>query len=207
MPKFVVIGAPGIGKTTICEALVAEYNLVRVNYQELMIHEANLTGSSGSLETLKTELTFPEAMSRGWVIDDVDSIEYAKYLVDNGLFPDVVINLTVPLNESQQISYDRVSGRRVDVATYKIFHTTHKPAPPELTDNLIMLPRDTSLDQEQFQKSIRAYHSKMEDITAMFGGEVVVKAIDASKSIYRVQAESVLVSRGMKPNGKYKHPK
>ena len=143
-----------------------------------------------------------DCLERGWVMDSIDSREVADFLINSGLYPDKIINLNLKSGIAQQVLQERITGRRVDAVTHRIYHTSFNPPPEQSKDDVIVLPRDASFKIADLQQALRKYFSEIDGVTSLFGGEAIIKVVDALENITKVQTESVMLTRGQKTNGK-----
>ncbi|KDO21306.1 hypothetical protein SPRG_13198 [Saprolegnia parasitica CBS 223.65] len=142
--KLIICGPPAGGKGTQCEKLVAQYGVVHISTGDMLrsaiaagtdlgrkakgfMDRGELVPDDLIMDTLLDRLTQQDCVSRGWLLDGFPRNEaQARALVASGIVPDVVLVLDVADDEVIQ----RISGRRVDVATGKTYHVVFNPPPP-----------------------------------------------------------------------------
>ena len=136
--KIIIAGAPASGKGTQCEVIKADYNVVHLSTGDILRAavkagselgaEAKSYMDSGNLvpDELITgvvcdRLSQPDCEYQGWLLDGFPRTSaQAEALSRAGYDPDAFILLDVP----QQCLVERVTGRRTDPETGKIYHTT-----------------------------------------------------------------------------------
>ncbi|KAJ9436611.1 Adenylate kinase 5 [Diplonema papillatum] len=88
---------------------------------------------------LKKRLSEPDARQHGWLLDGFPrTAVQARMMRDEGIVPQAVMKLEV----SREEVVSRIAGRRVDPATNKVYHATHRPPPPGV--KVIQRPDDTA---------------------------------------------------------------
>ncbi|KAF0692026.1 Aste57867_16828 [Aphanomyces stellatus] len=145
-PTFVLLGPPAAGKGTQCELLARQFGVVHLSTGE-MLRAAIRAGSTfgrkvaafmdaGALVpdelvtgTVLELLKSPESTKKGWLLDGFPRTEgQAQAMLAKGLAPDIVILLDVPDDDV----LDRAAGRRLDVATGRVYHLKHDPPPVDV---------------------------------------------------------------------------
>ena len=143
------------------------------------------------LNRLKQE----DCESRGWLLDGFPRTKtQADALFDAGIIPDVFLVLDVP----EEVLVERVTGRRTDPVTGKIYHMKFKPPPndPEILDRLIIRSDDTvekiKTRYQEFSSHIEAVEGLYEKIMVRINGELA--PTDVSKMIVE-QLEDIVLGK------------
>lgn len=162
--KLILFGAPGSGKGTQCEKLKAKYGMVHLSTGDLLRAIASSGTDEGNrikeiqakgalvpdeivIGIVKKEMSNPEAQtkviqfvsflcdaSQGWILDGFPRTEgQAKALTKEGLEPDNVVVLDVPDEEL----FKRITGRRTDPVTNKIYNIHFSPPPADIAHRVV----------------------------------------------------------------------
>ncbi|KAJ9436861.1 Adenylate kinase 5 [Diplonema papillatum] len=155
-PKLVIKGPPASGKGTQCEKLVRHLGVVHISTGDLLRTEVKNGTSVGKqvaafmkdgslvpdelvIAIVKKRLSEPDARQHGWLLDGFPrTAVQARMMRDEGIVPQAVMKLEV----SREEVVSRIAGRRVDPATNKVYHATHRPPPPGV--KVIQRPDDTA---------------------------------------------------------------
>ncbi|OQR99966.1 adenylate kinase [Achlya hypogyna] len=186
-PKLLISGPPAGGKGTQCELLVKEYGVVHLSTGD-MLRAAIQAGSelgmtakgfmdAGDLvpdelivKVILARLQEPDCVAKGWLLDGFPRTgTQADAMVALGIVPDVVIVLDVPDEEVVQ----RISGRRVDLATGKTYHVVFNPPPPDVS--VVQRSDDT---EETIRVRLSKFHEHCSAVVARFATLSVVLSVD-----------------------------
>jgi len=197
---ILLCGAPGSGKGTQCELLIEKYGYVHLSTGDIL-REAVKDGTElgtkakGFMdrgELVPDELVIgivderikkPAIKEKGWILDGFPRTEkQAKALSAVGSEPDKIILLDVPDEEL----YTRITGRRTDEKTGKIYHTKYNPPPnEEIAKRLIQRSDDTA---EKLATRLKMYHNNIDFILAWYQGKTPIARIDGkrpSKDVFK----------------------
>ena len=180
-PKLIIFGPPASGKGTQCEFLKEKYpGIVHISTGDVLRtavkdgteigKEAEQYMSRGELvpdELIKglvvEKVRSEEAVKNGWLLDGYPRTKaQADALVSEGIISDKVIILNVPA----EILVLRVTGRRMDPDTGKIYHLEFHPPPAEVADRVVQRDDDT---EEKVKVRISAYEENLSDVKNAFG--------------------------------------
>uniref|UniRef100_A0A6B2LGU8 Adenylate kinase active site lid domain-containing protein n=1 Tax=Arcella intermedia TaxID=1963864 RepID=A0A6B2LGU8_9EUKA len=177
--SLLLCGAPGSGKGTQCELLVDRYNYVHLSTGDILREEVKngtplgvkaksfmdkgeLVPDEVMIGIVNEKIQSPEIEKRGWILDGFPRTDVqAKALTAAGANPEKIIILNVP----DDVLVERVTGRRTDPQTGKIYHTKYSPAPAEIADRLIQRSDDT---KEKLTTRLTAYHKNINLILAYY---------------------------------------
>ena len=178
--KIVIAGAPAAGKGTQSELLKARYNLVHISTGDLLrnavrdrsplgvrvmkyMNNAQLVPDAVITEVVCDRLRQRDCLERGWLLDGFPRTEaQALALSKASLNPDCFVLLDVP----QKFMVDRITGRRLDPLTGKIYHLRYNPPPSSaVVERLVQRDDDTEdkivrryADFEQHIQGIKAHY-------------------------------------------------
>ena len=148
----VICGAPASGKGTQCEMIKSEFGLVHLSTGDILraaVQEGTPLGKtakgymdSGQLvpdeliiDVICARLKQEDCQTQGWLLDGFPRTKtQADALTKAGMVPDCFLMLDVP----EEILVERVTGRRTDPVTGKIYHMTFKPPEtPEIAARVV----------------------------------------------------------------------
>jgi adenylate kinase len=152
-------------------------------------------------DILKTRLAQPDVQQRGmsfpcgdlfplirafvgWLLDGFPRNRAQVDLMNkNGLIPDKFLFLSVP----DDVAVARMSGRRTDPVTGKIYHMVFNPPPadPEIRKRLVHRSDDS---EEKARVRVAGYHKNMDDAPNWYPAHKLV-TVDALKSEAEVYAD------------------
>jgi len=181
-PKIIIAGAPAAGKGTQCEIITQTFGVVHLSTGDIL-REAVKQGTDLGLKAkaymdggqlvpddlminvISERLKQKDCIERGWLLDGFPRTgAQAEALTAAGQIPDCFVLLDVP----QEVLVERVTGRRTDPVTGKIYHT--KFAPPEdkeIESRLVQRSDDTAekvvIRYKEYQAHIKAVRSFYEE--------------------------------------------
>ncbi len=190
---LIFLGPPGAGKGTQAERLVEEKGFVQLSTGDIL-REAVKKGTelgkkakeymdAGKLvpddliieiieEKLK-ELEGKDIILDGFprTIPQAEALE--KMLPKVGRKLDAVILFDVP----DEVVIERISGRRIDPKTGKVYHIKYNPPPPDIE----VIQRDDD-KEEVVRNRLKVYHEQTAPLIEFYKKENILKVIDATKS-------------------------
>jgi len=168
-------GAPGSGKGTQCEKIIADFGMVQLSTGDMLraaVKEGTPLGKeadgfmrAGALVPDKLVIGLVEEklkdkgiLKKGWILDGFPrTAVQAEALHAHGCAPDKVIVLDVP----DEVLLERVTGRRNDPVTGKIYHVKFNPPPKDVESRVVQRNDDTA---EKLQPRLKAYHDNLDAI-------------------------------------------
>ncbi|MHC4874666.1 MAG: adenylate kinase family protein, partial [Planctomycetota bacterium] len=105
-----------------------------------------------------------------------------KALADAGVTIDAVVFVDVP----DEVVFDRMTGRRLDPETGKIYAMSYNPPPAEIADRVIQRPDD---NPDAVKIRLEKYHAETEPVTEFYGAKGLVKEIDGQQKPEDVTAK------------------
>lgn len=210
--KVILAGAPAAGKGTQCEVIQTNFGLVHLSTGDILrnaVQQGTLLGllakpymDAGHLvpdelviELILSRLKEHDCETRGWLLDGFPRTKsQADALHNSGILPDVFLLLDVP----EDILVERVTGRRTDPTTGKIYHMTFNPPEnEEIASRLIQRSDDTAekiiVRYREFQSHIDAIKSSYEDKMVLIDGSL--KPSDVTKSVVAELDSAILKKR------------
>eukprot|EP00607_Mallomonas_marina_P008857 CAMPEP_0182424304 /NCGR_PEP_ID=MMETSP1167-20130531/10489_1 /TAXON_ID=2988 /ORGANISM="Mallomonas Sp, Strain CCMP3275" /LENGTH=677 /DNA_ID=CAMNT_0024604011 /DNA_START=120 /DNA_END=2153 /DNA_ORIENTATION=+ len=181
-PKIIIAGAPASGKGTQCSSIVGEFGVIHLSTGDIL-RAAVSAGTELGLKAkeymdagqlvpdelitgvIKDRLAEEDCKTQGWLLDGFPrTAPQADALAAEGLVPDCFVMLDVP----EEVLVERVTGRRTDPVTGKIYHMKFSPPEDaEIESRLVQRSDDTEekivVRFREFQKNIDAVKANYAD--------------------------------------------
>lgn len=181
--KIVLLGPPGAGKGTQAELLqkelgiphIATGDMLRVaiakgdsfgQYVADLINVGQFVSDEVIIKLVKIRIAESDS-SRGFILDGFPRTKaQAEALEQAGVALDFIIQINVP----DDVIVHRLAGRRVHIASGRIYHIySHPPRHPgidDITDEpLVQRPDD---EEDTVRKRLRVYHEKTEPLIGYY---------------------------------------
>lgn len=197
IPRVLLLGPPGSGKSLQAEQLCHKYNLINVCCSELLraaaadgcelgaqirayLEVGRTVPDSLVLQILEQRLSRVDA-SRGWVLHDFPSeISQARGLQKTIHHPNRVFLLEL----SDEACLDRVSLRSTDPVSGNRFHSVASPAPnSQVQTRLQTRPSDL---RESVLKRLQQFHCQTTGLKSVYPDTVHVDADQDPHSIFEI---------------------
>jgi adenylate kinase len=181
--RLILLGGPGAGKGTQALRLTKQFNIPHISTGD-MLREAIVAGSEVGLRAKKImdsgqlvsddiiialvkERLKQDDCRNGFLLDGFPrTIPQAEALREAGINIDFVIEIAVDDDEI----VERISGRRIDPASGRVYHIhSHPPKHPGLDDitNEPLIQRDD--DREEIvRKRLEVYHAQTMPLVAYY---------------------------------------
>eukprot|EP01147_Barroeca_monosierra_P007261 gene7261-9701_t len=182
IPRVIVLGTPGSGKTTVSKAFAEIYNAIYVNVDDIAMTAVASNSKIGNAlkPYMKRNMMLPDALlttlvtnrlweddcvTQGWVLDGFPMTRaQAEGLQHAGFLP----RLVAILKTSHQVSIERLSMRCIDPLTGDHYHLTRNPPLTEAIKNRLQHhPSDKEdainrriQDAEAFLPEIRDFYKQ-----------------------------------------------
>ena len=207
--KVLLLGAPGAGKGTQAQFITREFNIPQISTGD-MLRAAIKAGTELGLEAkkimdqgglvrddiiiglVKERIAQPDC-ANGFLFDGFPrTLAQAGAMVEAGVNLDAVVEIDVP----DEAIVERMSGRRVHIASGRTYHVTYNPPKVEGKDDVTgedLIQRDDD-KEETVKKRLAVYHEQTEvlvDFYSRLTGEHAPRYIkvDGTKNVDDVKAE------------------
>jgi adenylate kinase len=201
---LILLGAPGAGKGTQGAMLAERLGVPKVSTGDIL-RDAVREGTPLGLEAKRFmdagELV-PDEVILGLVRDALDGPDardgaifdgfprntaqagsLSAILAERGRTLDAVVVIDVP----EESLVRRLSGRRTDPVTGRVYHVDHNPAPPEIEARLVQRPDDR---EETVRNRLRVFQESTAPLVAHYESTgVPVHHAQGDRPIGRVEEE------------------
>lgn len=202
-PRIIIMGGPASGKGTQCEWISSKYNLVHLSTGEILREAvanghgdgvgavAKLYMDAGKLvpddimiRVVKDRLAQPDCRERGWILDGFPRTRaQAEALVSMGITADIFLFLNVP----DDVLVERISGRRTDPVTGKIYHMKFNPPPLDDAELVKRLKQRSDDTVEKVRNRLKQFHENVSSVRQCY--EDILVEIDGTGSPEEVAKE------------------
>jgi len=194
--KIIIAGAPAAGKGTQCEMIKAKYGVVHLSTGDMLraaVKEGTELGKQAQavmeagqlvpdeliIGVVVDRLSQSDCVEKGWLLDGFPRTKpQADALNAAGMVPDCFLLLDVP----QEALVERVTGRRTDPETGKIYHLTFNPPEnEEIAARCVQRADDTAekiiVRYEEFKSNIDAVQSTYDKCMITVSGNQSSEAV------------------------------
>lgn len=207
--NVLLLGAPGAGKGTQAQFIKDTYHIPQISTGDMLRaavkagttlgQEAKKIMDAGGLVRddiiiglVKERITEPDC-ANGFLFDGFPrTLAQAEAMQDAGVVLDFVVEIHVP----DEVIVERMSGRRVHVASGRTYHLKHNPPKvagkdDETGEDLIQRDDDQA---ETVQKRLDVYHQQTEVLVDYYGkqsietGTPVYIKVDGTQDVEEVKA-------------------
>lgn len=181
--KALLLGAPGAGKGTQAQFITREFNIPQISTGD-MLRAAIKAGTPLGLEAKKImdegglvrddiiigmvkERIAQDDCQNGFLFDGFPrTLAQAQAMVDAGIDLDAVVEIDVP----DEVIVERMSGRRVHLASGRTYHVKYNPPKvagkdDETGEDLIQRDDDK---EETVKKRLAVYHEQTEVLVGFY---------------------------------------
>lgn len=199
--NIVLMGPQGCGKGTQAEKLVSEYGLIRFE------------AGSFLREVAKTRPDVDEMVNKKGVLvpDELTNQLVTEYLTSQNRFDNIVfdgfprtplqysllrdflrshnndIDYVFVINISEEETIKRLSARRMDPETGKIYNLITNPPGPELDQSKLIHREDDT--EPTIKKRLANYHATTEKALEMMQADGILHTIDGERPIDDIYAD------------------
>ncbi len=192
--RLILLGAPGAGKGTQAKFICEKFGIPQISTGD-MLRSAVKAGTalgiaakkvmdSGALVSddiiiglVKERLTQPDCKN-GYLFDGFPrTIPQAEAMKDADVALDYVLEISVP----DSAIVDRMSGRRVHVASGRVYHVTHNPPKVAGKDDVTgedLIQRDDD-KEETVNYRLKVYHDQTEVLLGYYADLAKAGAVGA----------------------------
>ena len=187
--KIIIAGSPAAGKGTQCEVIKQRYGVIHLSTGDMLraavqantplgmkakgfMESGKLVPDELIIDLVCDRLNEEDCKTKGWLLDGFPRTNsQAEELSNRGITPDSFILLDVP----EDILVERVTGRRTDPVTGKIYHMTFSPPEnDEIRQRLVQRKDDTAetvkIRYQEFSNHINAVKGKYQNILVWIDG-------------------------------------
>ena len=201
--RIILLGPPGAGKGTQAQTLTKEFSIPQISTGDMLraaikagtelglqakaVMDAGKLVSDEIILGLVKERIAKDDCKNGFLFDGFPrTIPQAQALVDNGIEIDAVVELQVP----DEKIVNRMSGRRVHLASGRTYHIVYNPPKVEGKDDvtgedLVIRPDD---QEETVRARLKVYHDQTEPLVAFYKdlaqkGSTRYLAVDGNRDV------------------------
>jgi len=196
--RIIIAGAACSGKGTQCELIKKDYGVVHISTGDLLrdavaagsdlgkqakayMDQGQLVPDDLIIGIVQDRLNEQDCKDRGWLLDGFPrSPGQADALNAAGVIPDIFLVLDVP----DEVLIERVTGRRLDPVTGKIYHLKFDPPPSgEILNRVIQRSDDT---EAKIRVRLDNYKANVASVESRY--TAIMKRIDGNRkkeSVYQ----------------------
>jgi adenylate kinase len=207
---LIFLGPPGAGKGTQAEAIIKEFVIPQISTGDIIraaIRGGTALGKEFKSYTDAGKLVPDDLVNRlvqerlrepdcapGFLLDGfprtvVQAEALDKMLSAMGRKLDHVLLLEV----ADAVLLERITGRRSDPQTGRVYHVTFDPPPPEIAPRLIQRSDDT---EEVLVKRLTEYHEKTAPLIPYYERSELLRRVDGVGSMEQIRERLFVVLRG-----------
>lgn len=207
--KIIVFGAPASGKGTQCALIAERYGCVHLSTGDMLRAAVAADSSLGRqakqymdagelvpdelvIRMVRERIGEADAREHGWLLDGFPRTPAQAAALDvGGVVPDVVLQLVVP----DDVIVERVTGRRLDPATGRVYHMSFAPPPPDDAAMRARLVHRSDDTEAKARVRLEAYHEHARQLAARYAqrtardGSALMHRVDGARSKESVLAE------------------
>ena len=207
--KVIIAGAPAAGKGTQCEMIKSEFGLVHLSTGDILrasVQQGTPLGLKAKafmdggqlvpdeliIGVICDRLKESDCETNGWLLDGFPRTKsQADALSAAGMVPDCFVMLDVP----EAVLVERVTGRRTDPVTGKIYHMKFNPPTDDIVSSRLVQRSDDTAEKiivryREFQSHIDAIKSCYEDKMVRVDGSIAQSEVSGLVSSILENASS-----------------
>jgi len=210
--RIILLGCPGAGKGTQAQYLSSHYNIPLISTGDMLrsaikmqtplglhvqqiMQRGDLVSDDIIIDLVKERISQKDCIN-GYLLDGFPrTIVQAQALDDAKVAIDYVIEIAVPDHEI----VERLTGRRVHVASGRVYHVKYNPPKVMDRDDVTSEPliqRDDDTEKTVYDR-LRIYHEKTESLVGHYKQSSNVRYIhvDGTEDIKQIK-QRILLSLG-----------
>jgi len=190
LPRIVLVGPPGAGKTEQCSQLSKYADCVHISVQDVLKESAEvqaLYAQGSTWRTIADEIAVPlvlarlqkdDCTSKGWLLDGFPRTgAQAEALREAGVVPKQVVVLTV----EEDVAIARVLGRRTDHAANAVYHNElHMPPTVPVYEVMECAPDET---EEVMREQLEGFQEGLEELKELYEASGKMSSVDGGHKI------------------------
>lgn len=205
--RIILLGAPGAGKGTQAQFLMDEFNIPQISTGDMLraairdetplglqvkqVMDAGQLVSDDLIMGLVKERVAQDDCANGFLLDGVPrTIGQADAMKDMGIDIDYVVEIDVP----DEVIVERMSGRRMHLASGRVYHVTYNPPKVADTDDvtgeaLAIRPDD---QEATVRDRLKVYHEQTKPLVSYYkdsGDSLHYCSLDGTQPVSEVSQQ------------------
>jgi adenylate kinase len=207
---LIFLGPPGAGKGTQAAAIIKEFGIPQISTGDIIraaIREGTPLGKEFKSYTDAGKLVPDELVNRmvedrlaqpdckpGFLLDGFPRTVAQAEALDS-MLPAIGHKLqhVLLLEVADEVLVERITGRRSDPETGRVYHVKFDPPPPEVAGRLIQRSDDT---EAVLRQRLEEYHAKTAPLIPYYEKAGLLRRIDGVGSMAEIQQRIFSVLRG-----------
>ena len=207
---LIFLGPPGAGKGTQAEAIIKELGIPQISTGDIIraaIREGSPLGKEFKSYTDAGKLVPDDLVNRmvderlrradcqpGFLLDGFPRTTAQAEALDRMLAATGRrLSHVLLLEVADEVLLERITGRRSDPETGRVYHVKFDPPPPEIAGRLIQRSDDT---EEVLRKRLEEYHAKTAPLIPYYDKAKLLRRIDGVGSMDAIRGRIFQVLRG-----------
>lgn len=206
--KILLLGAPGAGKGTQAHFIVESFDIPQISTGDMLraavelgtplgleikkvMNTGGLVSDEIIINLVKERVAMPDC-ANGFLFDGFPrTLAQAEAMRDAGVELDAVVEIDVP----DEAIVERMSGRRIHLASGRTYHVVHNPPQVEGKDDVTgedLIQRDDD-KEETVKKRLAIYHEQTEVLVDFYGKQAEASGkpkyikVDGTQSVDNVR--------------------
>lgn len=190
--RLILIGPPAGGKGTQAARMKDHYHIAHISTGEMFraalkegtalgkeaegyMKKGDLVPDSLTIRMLLDRLKAPD-VAKGFMLDGFPRTRPQAEALDKALVEaKVKLDAVVLIDVPDEVIADRITGRRTDPVTGKIYHLKSDPPPPEILGRL----QHRADDSEEVAKArLTKYHAETEPVIPFYESKGLIRKVD-----------------------------